>query len=132
LEKKELSLTRKDILKLFDRKHFIDHSIKKQVREGKRHLPCGAGKTTLTMMPEGDVYFCQFLKSIGNARKERISDIWNSNLRKHQIKVISKSNICNDCYFSCDIYSSVESSFPLTIKMGLIQYLLKWGIINDK
>jgi MoaA/NifB/PqqE/SkfB family radical SAM enzyme len=124
-------IKKNEILELFNRKHFIDHYIKKQVRNKKRYLPCGAGKKTLTIMPEGDVYFCQFLKSVGNIKYERISDIWSSKKAKNQRRIINKADICRDCYFSCDIYSSIESSFPLTIKMGLIQYLLKWGIIND-
>ncbi len=131
LDKKKMSLTKDEILKLFNRKHFIDYYIKKQVRNRKRYLPCGAGKKTLTIMPEGDIYFCQFLNSVGNIKNGRISDIWNSKKAKDQRKIIDKADICKDCYFSCDMYSSIESSLPLTIKMGLIQYLLKLGIIND-
>lgn len=132
LEKKKMSLTKNEILKLFKRRHFIDYYIKKQVRDRKRYLPCGAGKTTLTIMPEGDIYFCQFLKKIGNIKKENISKIWSSEDANKQRRIIKKADICKDCYFSCDIYSSIESSFKLTFKIGLVQYFLKWRIINDR
>jgi len=131
MEKKEMSLTEKEIMNLFNRKHFIDYSIKKQVKENKRYLPCGVGNSSLSIMPDGDVYFCQFLKKIDNVHKTPITDIWFSEEAKKQRSIINQKKICKKCFFSCDLYSTIESSFSLTMKMGLIQYLLKLGIIKN-
>ena len=51
---------------------------------------------------------------------------------KKQRSIINQKKICKKCFFSCDLYSTIESSFSLTMKMGLIQYLLKLGIIKNK
>ena len=62
--------------------------------------PCGAGDHAINITPYGEVNVCNALQiSIGDVRKQKISDIWNNSEELKQIRKIRWSDIgeCGEC-----------------------------------
>ncbi len=131
-DKRHLGLTGEEVKRIFNRAHFIDYYIHKQVDKKKRYLPCDSGFGTFSINPDGDVYFCNNLTKVGNVRENRIRDIWNSEKADKVRSFIKKGDVCRECFFSCDLASAVQENFPLMVKFGVVHYLLKKGVLKLK
>ncbi len=67
---------------------------------------CSAIHSSCPISAKGDVYLCWTLsdKVLGNARKSRLYDIWNSPEHQRQRQLISKKG-CSGCLMSCYDYN---------------------------
>ncbi len=65
----------------------------------KLRLPCWSIKLSTNIMPNGDVFLCQYKDVVlGNINRDKLNQIWDSEKTK---KIQSKSVRCNSCWLGC-------------------------------
>lgn len=98
-------------LKFYMTKDFgvqVDGMIENSI-SGNRALPCYASSITSIISGDGSVYICgrlniyDWLKPIGNIRKQSFSEIWNGEERKRQLEMIADKKFCGEYCPQCRV-----------------------------
>ena len=93
--------------------HFI------AAQEKKNLIPCEVITTSVHVMPDGEVQPCMYLKSLGNIKNKKFSEII-FNEKTDSIKREIKNNKCPHCWMNCySPYSIMQHPF------SSIKYLFK-------
>ena len=69
-------------------------------KRNKNIIPCEVLNTSAHIMPNGDIKPCMFMKSLGNIKKEKIKEVYNSE-NTNQVREEIKKNNCPKCWMNC-------------------------------
>jgi MoaA/NifB/PqqE/SkfB family radical SAM enzyme len=77
----------------------------------KKLIECDIANRSITIMPDGKVYGCILLDSIGDLKKQNIDNIWFSKEADEQRHAISNGR-CPNCMLMCGSYKSYTNEKP--------------------
>jgi MoaA/NifB/PqqE/SkfB family radical SAM enzyme len=75
------------------------------IKRERRIVKCDIAKKSITIMPNGQVYSCILMESIGNLKKQGIDDIWSSN-KAELLREKIENKECPNCMLMCGIFKS--------------------------
>lgn len=81
--------------------------LKKFVIQKKSSIPCSAGKSTITIFPDGTVYACPYSNFfIGNIKDQNFD--LSKMIKKEKIKnILKKVSKCNCCWQNCEAFPTI-------------------------